>query len=669
MGHIEGSLFALLLIVVFGPIVAERLRIPALIGLIGGGMLAGPFVLGWLEDGGLVDALGAIGILYLMFVVGLGFDVRAFRENRRNALLYGTVGFLAPFGLGVGLAVGLLDLTPLAGALVGAMWASNTLVALPVVRAAGLQDNQAVTTAVSAGVAADLLSLLVLAIATSSATIAAVPLSGAAGARPEPALPLWLAGPLLLAYALWFLPVVASWFFVEVGHARPQRLVFALAGMAGGAVLATFGGIEGLIGAFLAGLGMNRLVPTEGLLMERLEFVGDVIFVPAFMVSIGLSIDPALLVRPRTLSVAVAFTAVVVVGKTVASLIAGRLGGFSLDEIGLMACLSFGQAASTLAIAQVGSQLGLLPQEVVNGAVLTIATTALLTSYGTRFFAHRVPRVPAKEPALGARVLVDVRPEGSDLDALMRLAGEIARPDDGVVKPYVVTEPGGRARAAELVAEAVERASALGLDTEGLVRVDESFAEGTLHLLEEHDASAVLLSWSGPRLTSYLFGAEIDGLGEQLPVPAIAASVRRPWTRVLVVPGAPRLPWLLDDSRLAVELALRARYGRGMPVTVVSDAPEPFEDLWASHADVEVVAVPGRHVLDVATSRDLVVAPSHLLADMPVLLRRRAVRALADVSVAIVAGPHRLKTTPTPPWLGGLAEVPHRPARAGLGRP
>ena len=298
VGSVEATLLILLLVIVFGPILSERFGIPGIVGLIAGGMLFGPFVVGWLEAGGLVADLGAIGILYLMFLAGLSFNIRAFIENRNSALVYGLLGFVLPFMLSIAVVMGLSEIGFLGAALIGAMWASNTLVAYPDVRAAGLEGNRAVSAAVSAGVVADLLSLSVLAIATTTAVIEIDPLSELAGAdllelvgvetaqptTPDPLLPLWLALPILLVFCLWILPRITNWFFITAGRGRTQRFIFALAGMAAGAVVALLGGIEGLIGAFLAGLGMNQLVPTKGTLMDRLDFVGSTVFVPAFLV-------------------------------------------------------------------------------------------------------------------------------------------------------------------------------------------------------------------------------------------------------------------------------------------------------------------------------------------------------------------------------------------------
>ena len=159
-------------------------------------MVAGPFVLGWVPPDGLVSDLGDVGLLYLMFLAGLSFNIRAFMENRSNALAYGLLGFFIPFGLSYYFAISIVDLEVLGALLVAAMWASNTLVAYPDVLAAGLQNNKAVSAAVSAGVVADLLSLTALGIVTSTAVIELEAMLYVEPTTPSPTLPIWLGLPL-----------------------------------------------------------------------------------------------------------------------------------------------------------------------------------------------------------------------------------------------------------------------------------------------------------------------------------------------------------------------------------------------------------------------------------------------------------------------------------------
>lgn len=645
VGSVEATLLILLLIIVFGPIIAERFQIPGLIGLIFGGMLFGPFVIGWLGSSGLVADLGAIGILYLMFLAGVSFNLRAFFQNRNSAIAYGLLGFIIPFVLTIWVTVSFLEFGLLAAALIGAMWASNTLVAYPDVRAAGLQDNSAVSAAVSAGVVADLLSLTVLAIATATVVIDADTTTAAEATVSNPSIPVWLAIPILMVFTLWLLPKITEWFFVEVGRTRMQRFVFVLVGMAAGAAVALLGGIEGLIGAFLAGLGMNRLIPGKGQLMHQIDFVGSAIFIPAFMVAIGLNINPALLFDIDTLALALLFTGLVVVGKSAAAVITGRIFKFSWSEVGLMSSLSFGQAASTLAIAQVGVGLGVFGQEVVNAAVLAIVATALITSYGTRFFIRKIPRPVPPPAALGETVLVDVRANGSDLETLMALAGSIARPDDGLVIPYAVPGPGQRDLATTRVHEATEAAAALGHDTDGVVRVDESFADGTLNLIEEDEASLILLSWAGPRFPAdYLLGNDIDGVGERSTIPTMAVRVLRPWNRVIVTTGDPGTAWKREDALLALAAVRRIRRTRQVPLIVVTSDRELVEDKLGNMENVEIVirSKPRGEILGLIEPDDLIVAPAYVIHDAAPVSTWKVTRQLSNANLAVIAGPHRL---------------------------
>jgi Na+:H+ antiporter len=649
VGSVEATLLILLLLVVFGPIVAERFRVPGIIGLIFGGMIAGPFVLGWLRNSGLVAELGAIGILYLMFLAGLGFSIRAFLANRSNAIVYGLLGFVIPFGLSIWVAMTFFDIGVLGAALIGAMWASNTLVAYPDVKTAGLQDNRAVSAAVSAGVVADLLSLTVLALVTSTAVIDVETTQESARASvDDPILPLWLALPVLIAFTMWALPRITRWFFVNIGRTRMQRFVFVLAGMAAGATVALLGGIEGLIGAFLAGLGMNALVPARGRLMERLDFVGSAIFIPAFLVSIGLSIDPAVLIDVDTLLLGAVFTGLVLVGKTSAALVTGWFFKLSTDEVGLMSSLSFGQAASTLAIAQVGLSLGMFDQEVVNAAVLAIVATALITSFGTRFFIGRVERPTPPTAQIGEFVLVDVRPNGSDLDTLMAFAGGLATPDDGLVRPYAIPGPGQSDAARAIVDVAVASASAHGLDAEGIVRVDDSFEDGTVNLVEEAGSSVVLLAWQGPRFASdFVFGNEIDQVGERCPVPSMAVRIPRPWSRIVAITGRTDQGWHREDALLLLAALRRLRKSSRGPVLVVSPDRELAEERSGDPESVTFVVDEDerRIILDSLRDDDLVLVTAHVIHDLPPVLGYRVTRRLQELNLVVVAGPHRLSVS------------------------
>lgn len=644
-GSLELSLLILLLVILAGPIIAERFKIPGLIGLIFFGMLVGPFVLGWLDPNGITGALGDIGLLYLMFLAGLSFNIRAFSENRTNAIVYGLLGFFVPFVISYYYGINVIELSVLGAALIGAMWASNTLVAYPEVLAAGLQNNRAVSAAVSAGVVADLLSLTVLAIVTSTAVIDIEGEPSVQATTLDPTLPLWLGLPVLVVFTLWLLPKVAEWFFVHVGHTRMQRFVFALAGMSAGAAVALVAGVEGLIGAFLAGLGLNLIIPARSALMHRIEFVGGAIFVPAFLVSIGLVIDPRALFDVDTVVLAIAFTSLVVVGKGIAAGINALIFKLSLMEFGLMHSLSVGQAASTLAIAQVGVSLGLFGSEVFNASILTVVATAIVTSYGTRFFVQKVERPVLLEVPLGENVLVDVRDQGSDLNALMAVAGDIARTDRGVVTPYLVPSTGQLEMARLRVEKANEAAAAAGHDSSGEIRVDDNFVEGALFVAEEVGASLTIVGWHGPKFPAdFMFGNEIDLIGERSPIPTAAARVLRSWDRVLVYTGDMTNEWHREDAMLAISIGRRLAARKGISMVIATRDVESFASLSDDTPHIEVREIPRWRAvaIDQVTSTDIIVVPSHSMRETRVLGQWKVAKALEDTSIIVVGGPHRL---------------------------
>ncbi|WP_256842590.1 cation:proton antiporter [Ornithinimicrobium cryptoxanthini] len=647
IGTVEMTLLVLLVAILAGPIIGAKFRVPGLLALIFLGMLFGPFALGWMGRTGLVFDLGSIGILYLMFLAGLGFNLNAFNDNRTSALGFGLLSFIVPFGLSLLAGLAYFEAGILAAALLGSMWASNTLVAYPDVRAAGLEQTRAVRDAMSGGVVADVLALLVLAVATTYAVVETVDPDGATiGAAPS--LPLWVSIPLLVLFALWVLPRIGEWFFVRVGFSRMQRLLFALAAMAATATLAEVGGIAGIIGAFLAGIGLNRLVPKNSELMDRIDFVGSSIFIPAFLVSIGLRIDPAAMIDPRTLLMALVFIGLVVVGKGVAVLVAAVFFGYSTVERGLIGSLSIGQAASTLAVGQIGLELGLFEQRVVNASIVTIVVAALLTSFGTQFFIRKMPVALPTAEAIGERVLVDVRSASSDARAFVDFAGRIARGDDGVEIPFVVTRREDKAAARQCIAEAEEAATAAGYDCEGVLRLSQSFADGTLELADETDATMVIVDWDGPRPgATYFFGTELDHVGAGAQVPVIALQLTSSWKRVVVVPGTGGIAWHAEDARLTLEVARRlAARGDTQLLVVANDEAKVREHLDKTDYEFRAASRAGDVLLTEIGPTDLVVAPAYLLPEMPLHRRLQLSSRMADQNLALVAGAGRLTLAP-----------------------
>ncbi len=645
LSTVEMTVFVLFAAILAGPILGERFRLPGLLALIFLGMLFGPFGLQWLGRVDLVFDLGAIGILYLMFLAGLGFNLNAFNANRTSALGFGVLSFVFPFVLSVFVGITWIEAGILGAAMLGSMWASNTLVAYPDVRAAGLEQTRAVRDAMSGGVVADMLSLLVLAVATTYAVVETLdPKNPELGEVPT--LPLYLSIPLLVVFTMWILPRIGRWFFVRVGHARMQRLLFILTGMAAGATLAVLGGVAGIIGAFLAGIGLNRLVPSDSELMDRVDFVGTSLFIPAFLVSIGLRIDPMALINVQTVVLGFAFMAIVIVGKGLAVLVAAMFFKYSSAERGLIGSLSIGQAASTLAVGQIGLELGLFEPQVVNASILTIVLAALLTSFGTQRFMRRMPKETAATTAIGGRVLVDVSASDTEIAPVIHLAGRIAHGDDGVEIPYVVASREDKLPAQQRLTEAEKAAEAAGYDSSGVLRLSGSFADGTIELAEELEASLLVLAWDGPRLgLDQFFGNELDIIGMSTSVPTVAAHVTSQWDRVVVVPGAGHSSWQSEDVQLTMDVASRlaVRGGPPLPLLVIAADEMQVKEDAITRIPYQFVRSekPGEELLALLSPSDLVIVPSYLLPQMPIHRRIRLSLALAKQNLAIVSAPGR----------------------------
>jgi Kef-type K+ transport system membrane component KefB len=639
---VEFRLLILAFLILAGPIIAERVKVPGLIGLIFLGMVFGPFLMGWVTPDGLISAVGAVGLLYLMFLAGIELDINTFIANRGVSITFGLVTFAIPFGLSFLVGVQILGYTGAAAALVGAMWASHTLVAYTEVKSAGLEANRAVGAAVSATVITDVLALVILGFAVSTG---AAP-DARAGGEDLAIMPVWAGITVLGVFCMWLLPRATKWFFVHLGHSRTQRFIWTFGGMAAGAFLSLLGGIEGLVGAFLAGIGMNRLVPAHGPLMERIEFFGNALFVPAFLITVGLSIDPRALSEWDTIQLALIFVALVVVGKVLAAVISGLIFELSWAEIGMMASLTIGQAAATLAIAQVGVSTGLFSQQVINAAVIAVVVTVIITSVGTRYLA-RLLEPPAEDAsAIGKHVLLQVTGEGAS-DALVAACVAMSRPDDGLLSPYVICDDDGCGPLAERLEEAVQSATDKGQDSEGISRVADSEVTGTLNLAVEKKASLVVLPWTGRRPTSHrFFGEDIDRIGARSPVPVMAARVvGERWRRVLFFQGRSK-GWAIRDEDAAMTLEVASRIASHLELELVLFVAEPDR---VEHLDrfESVNHYSGRTAAPLSSIQegDLVVVPPHVVEDALGLGSNRLTRSLDETSLMVVGGPGRLRVS------------------------
>jgi Kef-type K+ transport system membrane component KefB len=561
--------FAVLLI---GPVLFRRLGVSGIIGLLVGGYAIGPHGLSLIGAGNnTLPDLGQLGLLYLMFVAGVEIDLNLLRRYRRTAVSFGVLTFILPFALGmlVGFALGW---ETLAAILLGSLLASHTLITYPAVKDAGLASDPAVATAVGSTVLTDTLALIVLAVVAGSA--------GGHRTTADIAVQIVVGMSVLAGYSLFVLPVLAGWAFRWFGTERSVRYVVAITAFLSAATIAELFGIEGIVGAFFAGLGMNRLVPNEGQLMDRIEFFGGAVFIPVFLVSVGLILNPSVMVKGETLGLAGLFIVACLGGKALAATISARLFHFSRAQAGLLFSLSAAQAAATLAATVIGFQLGLFSSAVVNAVLVLILVSVLASTFaGTR--ASESVELPKGPRPLGTRIVVGVGEPELALGALT-IARRIARTDGGVVHPLLVVPESAPFAPKPALARLGEIVAAAGVDGQLLTIVDRSVLHGALRVGRANEATLVLVA--EPNLTGSdgepVSATDAAGAREDddSPVPPVAV-VRGNASRLGVV----RMRLDEDEApgqSLAGEMARR----------VSSGAAEALDD---DHADWEQLLAPG----------------------------------------------------------------------------
>lgn len=637
-----GLLFALIMVIVLVvPLLAERLRIPGIVGLILAGTLVGPTGLELIEREGLIDTLGTVGLLYLMFVAGLELDLDDFAAHRHHAVGFGALTFLVPMVLGT-VVIALMGFEVLTAVLLASCWASHTLLTYPVFRRFGNQGNRAVATSVGATIITDTAALLVL-------VVVARAHQGSLGVGFWATLLPSLA--VLVGLILWVLPKLAGWFFQGHGQDRNLRFLFIMVALFLSAALAELAGMEAIIGAFLAGLALNRLVPNSSLLMDRVEFLGANLLIPLFLLSVGMLVDPAVLADVHTLGVAAGFVGVALGTKLLAAALTGALFGYSRAEVGSMFALSSAQAAATLAAVIVGLQVGLIEAETVNAVVLVILVTCIVSSWAANRWAPQLER-PGSRRALGQTVVVPVANPTSRA-ALVRLAAMMARRDSGFVVPLTVIDPAVPEDEMEFLAEANEDAERValshGAEAAGLVRIDRTATDGILHTLVERRGSLLVIGWSGQTgRDGALFSTLIDRVLSESPVPMLVARLREddPTGILLSLSESNATPAGWSSFELALQTAARLAKGGSLPLRVISNVDDPVLIARVEEVLEVPVEVDARRrsiaVRAVARPGELVIVPVKPVAKALRGVAARIARAVPDHSIVMpldVSGP------------------------------
>jgi Kef-type K+ transport system membrane component KefB len=382
----------ILLIILAAPLLLNKLRIPHLLGLIIAGAIIGPHGFNLVLRDSSIILSGTAGLLYIMFLAGLEIDMADFKRNSTKSLAFGMYTFLIPMILGTAVGIWVLRFNVLTSVLLASMFASHTLIAYPIISKLGISKNKAVSITVGGTMITDTLALLVLTIIVGMAT-------GQVNDM------FWIRlGVSILIFALIVLfgfPFIGRWFFKHV-HDNISQYIFVLVMVFLGSFLAQVAGMEAIIGAFLSGLALNHLIPQSSPLMNRVEFVGNAIFIPFFLLGVGMLIDyRTFFTSFETIKVGLIMIIVATAAKYIAAWMTQKTFHLSTDQRSVIFGLSNAQAAATLAAVMVGynvitgtdangEPIRLLNESVLNGTILMILVTCTIASFAAQKGAHNI---------------------------------------------------------------------------------------------------------------------------------------------------------------------------------------------------------------------------------------------------------------------------------------
>ena len=490
--------FVTLGVILLAPMLMERLRIPSIVGMIFAGILIGPNGFDVLEYDDSFELFVKGGLYYIMFLASLEMNLQNVKKNRGQALSFGLITFAIPVAMGLVANCMLPGYTFMAALLMAAMYASHTLISYPIVMRFGLSKLRSVNIAVGGTIVADTLTLLILAV-----------IGGFSKGEMT-----WMVGLMLMlkligisVAIIFFFPRIARWFFRRYDDGIVQ-FIFVLVLVFLGAGLMQFVGMEGILGAFLVGIVLNKAIPTSSPLMAHIEFVGNALFIPYFLIGVGMIIDlRAFFTTTTGLYIAVVMVVVATLGKWIAAWTAQKLYDFSPHGRRLVFGLTSSRAAATLAIVLVGAKIKnpdgtpLFDTDVVNATMVLILFSCIISTFVTERSAKRLMKKYAltKEEdteSKHAHLLLSVQydEDAAELTHLALMLRKL-RSDDSISAVSVVTteEPELRQEAQKRLEMASKIAAEANMEIHMQCRLSVNPVTGISYCAKELDATDILI--------------------------------------------------------------------------------------------------------------------------------------------------------------------------------
>lgn len=505
----------ILLIILLSPVILRKIRVPGIIGLIVSGIIIGPAGFNIIEKNQAIDLFATIGMLFLMFIAGLDLDQQQFRRTRHKSLLFGFLTYTIPFATGLPVCYYILDFNLITSLMVSNMFATHTMVSYPVVSRLGLTRNEAVAVATGGTIITDTLVLFVLAIITGTVS------DGSGPGLYIRLLLLFIAFLLFLVYVV--LPV-SRWAFRRLEDDNYSQFVYAAFVVFVCAILAMAAGLEPIIGAFAAGFLLNRLIPADSILRNRIDFTGNALFIPFFLVSVGMIVDLRIVLsNPVTIIIAIVLTAVALAGKFLASEITSRILGFSGDQRRLLFGLTSSHAAAILAVIMVGFRIGIVDETIVNGTIFLILITCLVSSVVTESAGRKIAMGKAdlngKSDAPEQETVIVSLSNPDNVERLVNLAFALKKKDTGnPVYALSVVDDGESSdekllSARSAISRAAAVATAAGRNLEPVITYDNNPSAGIKRAAREREATDIIIGVPGrPTLADLLFGRAVEQL-------------------------------------------------------------------------------------------------------------------------------------------------------------
>ena len=569
--------FLVLIIILFAPMILGRLRIPHIIGMILAGVVVGKYGFNILERDSSFELFGKVGLYYIMFLAGLEMDMDDFKKNRTKGLVFGMFTFLIPMGLGIWSSMSMLNYGFLTSVLLASMYASHTLIAYPIISRYGLSRQRTVSITIGGTAVTVVLALMVLAV-----------IGGMYKGEDVGGL-FWvlLVAKVVLLFGLiiFLMPRISRWFFRTYEDAVMQ-FIFVLAMVFLGGGLMELVGMEGILGAFLAGLVLNRFVPHVSPLMNRLEFVGNALFIPYFLIGVGMIIDVrCLFTEGEALKVAVVMTVVATFSKWLAAWITQKIYGMKKVEGSLIFGLSNAQAAATLAAVLIGHGIimengeRLLNDDVLNGTVVMILFTCIISSVVTERAARKMVTqenlMEGSEGKEQERILIPVaNPE--TIEGLVGSALMMRHPKqkESLVALSVIND-NNTSETKELIGKRnLERtamiAAAADASVKTVLRYDLNIAQGIIHTQKEYAVTDIVIGLHRKtNLMDSFFGTMTEnllkGTNRQIMIAKLLMPVNTLRRIVVAVPDKAEyekgfLKWMTQLCRMGKQLGCRVHF-------------------------------------------------------------------------------------------------------------